>query len=140
MGEASIASLRATHRRVAGVFRRSGHPRTPGAIWGLLRATPMIGQNDVDADVFTLADADTLVHFGRRAGLGGFSLWSANRDSPCPVSLAPPIHSNVCSGVDQRPGEFSTRSGERFYSGWRRGGQGVRRSPREVPFPAPLRF
>jgi chitinase len=67
----------------------------------------MIGQNDVDGEVFTLADAEALVAFARDTGLGRVSLWSLNRDTACSASFADVVvHSNTCSGVEQAPSAF----------------------------------
>jgi hypothetical protein len=48
-----------------------------------IEITPMIGMNDVRANVFTLADAQALASFARSNRLGGLHFWSLNRDGPC---------------------------------------------------------
>jgi hypothetical protein len=48
-----------------------------------IEITPMIGMNDVRANVFTLADAQALASFSRSSRLGGLHFWSLNRDGPC---------------------------------------------------------
>ena len=68
----------------------------------------MIGQNDVDGEVFTLADAEALTAFAKANGLGRVSMWSLNRDTACSASFADvAVHSNTCSGVE--PGRAGLR-------------------------------
>jgi len=44
--------------------------------------TPMIGQNDAQSEVFTLADAKTLLNWAKSNSKAGFlSMWSATRDN-----------------------------------------------------------
>jgi chitinase len=76
--------------------------------WARIGATPMIGQNDVDGEVFTLDDAEAFVAFARDRGLGRVSTWSLNRDRDCGPTFADvAVHSNTCSGVEQEPLAFS---------------------------------
>ncbi len=76
--------------------------------WARIGATPMIGQNDVDGEVFTLDDARAFVAFARERGLGRVSTWSLNRDRDCGPTFADvAVHSNTCSGVAQEPLQYS---------------------------------
>jgi len=50
--------------------------------------TAMLGVNDVVANVFTPADAQTLVRGARDMGLAGVHYWSIDRDKPCPPDAA----------------------------------------------------
>ncbi|WP_165839278.1 hypothetical protein [Klenkia marina] len=69
----------------------------------------MIGQNDVDGEVFTVEDATALTAFARDRGLGRLSMWSINRDQPCGAGFTDvAVHSNTCSGVAQEPLAFTT--------------------------------
>jgi chitinase len=52
------------------------------AAWGMLGATPMIGQNDVSTEVFSLADAQTLTTFAVQNHIGLVSFWAIQRDQP----------------------------------------------------------
>jgi chitinase len=61
----------------------------------MLGATPMIGQNDVSTEVFTLDDAKTLVAFAKTYKIGLVSFWAINRDQPCPYKDL-----GVCSEVN----------------------------------------
>jgi hypothetical protein len=51
------------------------------AAWAMVGATPMIGKND-DAEVFSLADANTLAQFAVANGVGLVAFWSIDRDQP----------------------------------------------------------
>mgnify|MGYP000385156732 CR=1 FL=1 len=64
------------------------------AFWAKIGATPMIGQNDLSNEIFTLADAKTLNQFAQKSGLGRLSIWSANRDR---ASTTSSVHTNVVS-------------------------------------------
>ncbi|MFO0593152.1 MAG: glycosyl hydrolase family 18 protein [Polyangiaceae bacterium] len=50
--------------------------------WGMLGATPMIGQNDDPNEVFTLDDAAALSAFAKQNHLGLVAFWAINRDQP----------------------------------------------------------
>ncbi len=102
MAEYAIEAARSTHAQLAGLLPQ----RSAAERWAMLAVTPMIGQNDVAAEVFQLQDARQLGDFARAEGLGMLSQWSANRDRVCetPKAGADP----GCSGVEQREFEFST--------------------------------
>ncbi|NJP79825.1 sugar hydrolase, partial [Streptomyces sp. AA8] len=62
--------------------------------------TPMIGVNDVAAEVFKVDDAAQLAAFGRSKGIGWLSMWSAARDKQCPGG-AQNSASATCSSILQ---------------------------------------
>lgn len=69
----------------------------------------MIGQNDIVADVFTVADAEGLHDFAESKGVGRMSMWSLNRDVECgPNYPTLTVVSDACSGVAQSGGLFSS--------------------------------
>lgn len=101
MGQYAIDAATATQAQVKGVLGLSDE-----AAWQAVAVTPMIGVNDVAAEVFTVDDAKQLVEFASAKHLGWLSMWSATRDKPCsggPQDYASPI----CSSVDQQPFDFS---------------------------------
>ncbi len=68
----------------------------------------MIGQNNIQGERFTVADAQDLARFTSRSHLGRVSMWSLNRDSQCGSSFAETgLLSNTCSGTAQSSLEFS---------------------------------
>ncbi|MDT0274651.1 chitinase [Blastococcus goldschmidtiae] len=104
---ATEQALRSTAEQVAAVYEEQGTRLSDAQAWSRVGATPMIGQNDVEGEVFTLADAEELTAFARDEGLGRVSLWSLNRDNRCSASFADvAVHSNTCSGVEQESLDF----------------------------------
>jgi chitinase len=65
------------------------------ANWGVplasIELTPMIGGNDVQSNIFTLEDADTVADFAIESGLAGVHYWSYDRDIDCPPGPASPV-------------------------------------------------
>ena len=108
MGEATRSALRATYPQLAAAYRRAGLRLSAEQLWARLGATPMIGRNDVQGEVFSLADAASLADFADQVGLGRVSVWSANRDEQCGAQdrgdwqVLP-----TCSGVEQQPLQFT---------------------------------
>ena len=78
------------------------------AAWSRLGVTVMSGQNDFLHEVFTVADARALAAFVEQHHIAQISMWSLNRDSECGnVFVEVGVVSNVCSGVNQTPLEFT---------------------------------
>ncbi len=115
MAKASIAALNATHDQVAALYRDQGVVMTTAAVWAKIGATPMIGQNDVIDEVFTLDDAVELNAFAQEKQLGRMSMWSMNRDRTCGPNYVNVKHvSDACSGIDQGQQSFASLLGNRF--------------------------
>ncbi|HEV7206091.1 MAG TPA: hypothetical protein VGN18_15905 [Jatrophihabitans sp.] len=94
--------------QLTSLYAAAGRRLAHGAEWQLIGATPMIGQNDVAAERFELADARSLVAFAQAHHLRRLSMWSVNRDQACGPNYAnASIVSDNCSGVDQRAGAFT---------------------------------
>ncbi len=71
---------------------------------------PMIGQNDIMEEVFTLEDAQMLASYAvdHPYVVAGLSAWSLGRDRPCEGERGDDITASpMCSGVAQEPYEFS---------------------------------
>ncbi len=104
----SLSALNGTHKQLTDLYLRLGQKLTSPQIWSRIGATPMIGQNDIDTERFTLENAEGLARFAVDNGLGRVSMWSINRDAPCRGTFANVVvHSNTCSGVDQDALAFS---------------------------------
>ncbi|AEV89092.1 chitinase [Actinoplanes sp. SE50] len=104
----STSALDGTHKQLTDLYLRLGQKLTSPQVWSRIGATPMIGQNDVDAERFTVDNATGLATFAVDKGLGRVSMWSLNRDAPCRGTFANVVvHSNTCSGVDQDALAFS---------------------------------
>ena len=67
-----------------------------------IELTPMLGVNDVVANVFTLEDARVIARFARESAVGGIHFWSLDRDVPCPPDVLG--ISSICSGLRGMPG------------------------------------
>jgi len=102
MGTAAIQAATSTRDQLRGLYPT----RTDTQLWAMVGVTPMIGQNDIQGEVFTTADARQLTEFARQNHLGRLAMWSVNRDSQCPAGVKTSVD-NLCSGVTQTPNEFS---------------------------------
>ena len=58
--------------------------------YNLIELTPMIGGNDIVANVFTLADVSTVSAYALSKGLSALHYWSFDRDVDCPPGPASP--------------------------------------------------
>jgi hypothetical protein len=99
MGTYSIEAAQAVHTQLMQLYPSISSQQA----WSMIDVTPMIGVNDDPSEVFTLADAHQLTTFAQQNGLGGVSMWSANRDYLGPVG----VNSNTSSGVTQTTFEYS---------------------------------
>lgn len=107
MLDATKAALRAGRRQVGDAYKRAGIRLRDKQVWAKIGATPMIGQNDVPTDLFSLEDATGLASFLRSSGMGRLSLWSLNRDNRCGPNTDSGQASDFCSGVEQKPLSFT---------------------------------
>ena len=106
---ATKSALDATSKQIAEIYAGQGATLNDAQRWSHLGATPMIGQNDVPGEVFTIDDAKGLADFAMAKGLGRVSTWSLNRDGPCSTSFANVmVLSNTCSSVTQDPLQYAT--------------------------------
>lgn len=100
MSEASKRALVETHRQLGVLYKQAGINLNKGSLWQKIGATPMIGQNDVVEEIFTVEDAQILNTFAREQSIGRMSMWSANRDIPCGENYVDvKTVSDSCSGV-----------------------------------------
>jgi hypothetical protein len=76
----------------------------PDDTYANIGVTPMIGQNDDPAEVFTEADAQTLISFASANSLGRLAFWSVDRDQPCGGSAS---GLPSCSEISQQPLDFT---------------------------------
>jgi chitinase len=101
-------ALDATQAQVQSLWRAAGLASSAGAAWGHVGVTPMLGVNDVTDQRFTTKDAKELAKFVDARGIPRVSAWSLNRDSQCGGAFAKTGElSNTCSGVVQKPLEFT---------------------------------
>jgi len=108
MIDATKDALQSTHDQLQALYSAAGSAIGPATTWKRMGATPMIGQNDVAGEIFTIAAARELSTFARDKGLARLSMWSLNRDRTCGANY-PDVTtvSNSCSGVDQGDTTFA---------------------------------
>lgn len=101
-------ALTALAQQVRAAYRTAGTALTEAQSWQLLGATPMIGQNDIATEHFSLVDARQLVGFAQLHHLARLSMWSANRDQGCgPNYPDVRVVSDACSGATQSAGDYA---------------------------------
>lgn len=107
--DAVIAASKALHSQVSNAWANAGHPLNATQAWAKVGITPMIGQNDVAAERFTLADAAAVNAFARAHGVGRIAMWSLNRDGTCkpPLPSVLTVVQTSCSGIDQAGASFA---------------------------------
>ena len=106
LGEYAIGAMTGLHGQIRTAYASAGRPLTDGAAWSMVGVTPMIGVNDVPAEVFTLGHAAEVMAFAVEHRIGLVSMWSVNRDLPCPGGPSP-WPQTTCSSVAQDPYAFS---------------------------------
>ncbi|KFF58688.1 glycosyl hydrolase family 18 [Cryobacterium sp. MLB-32] len=115
MAQTSIGALNATHAQLLTLYQRADMNLSEQTMWTKMGATPMIGQNDVREEVFSLQDAADLQAFATEKNLGRLSMWSLNRDRTCSANYADLSRvSDSCSGVEQNGQSFATILGDGF--------------------------
>lgn len=115
MLDASQRALTETHRQLGILYKQAGINLNSDSLWRKIGATPMIGQNDVVDEVFTLEDARAFNQFSRDQGIGRMSMWSANRDTPCGENYVDvKVVSDSCSGVKETKSSFSQALSDGF--------------------------
>jgi hypothetical protein len=76
----------------------------PSMTYANIGVTPMIGVNDDSAEVFSEANAQTLLSFAQQNHLGRLSFWSVDRDQPCGGSAS---GLPACSEISQASLDFT---------------------------------
>ncbi|GAA2059220.1 chitinase [Leifsonia soli] len=108
MAKAAESAVSAAQRQLGILYDRAKLHQSDPSLWAKLGATPMIGQNDTEGEVFTLADAASFNSWAVSNGLGRMSMWSANRDKTCGSNYVDvTVVSDACSGVNQGKKSFA---------------------------------
>ncbi len=107
MVDASMDALTTSAKQIDQIYVAHGDHLTTTQLHTLMGVTPMIGQNSVLTDKFPVDQATQFYNRALAYGVGRFSMWSLNRDSPCGGNADQAIASNWCSGVLQTSLEFS---------------------------------
>lgn len=115
MLDASTSALLETKRQLGVLYQLADIHLSEASLSRKVGATPMIGQNDVVREVFTLEDATAFNTFARERGVGRLSMWSANRDIPCGENYVDTkVVSDACSGVKSPKGSFGAALSQGF--------------------------
>ncbi len=100
MGAYAIQAGQSTYDQMTPLFSKYGQAFN----WRQIGVTPMIGVNDIQSEVFTVADAQALETFARNKGMGMLSMWSVQRDTPGSLGQA----SSTASGLSDPAGSFAS--------------------------------
>lgn len=104
----SESALTETERQLSILYQREGIHLNASSVWAKLGATPMIGQNDIAGEVFTMSEAADFNKFAHAHGLSRLSMWSANRDLTCGSNyIDTQVVSDSCSGVNEGTTTFA---------------------------------
>ncbi|QLI81023.1 hypothetical protein HZU75_05500 [Chitinibacter fontanus] len=77
MGDLAVQAAQSTFAQIKPLFPGLSDAQ----IWAKVGVTPMLGVNDVQSEVFGLADAQILTNFAKTQGLGLIAWWSFHRDN-----------------------------------------------------------
>ena len=102
MGIWAVEAATATHNQIAPLYPTL----TSAQRYALIGVIPMIGQNDILGEVFTLADARYVRSQATLLGFARIAIWSTSRDQPCPEGPNTRAQDN-CHSVDAPAGAFS---------------------------------
>ncbi|HWH27133.1 MAG TPA: chitinase [Pseudolysinimonas sp.] len=112
---ATEKALTSLHRQLDVLYREQKLSLSDKTLWGKIGVTPMIGQNDVRSEVFSLADARQLNSFVLSNAIGRVSMWSLNRDKSCSTNYVDKkVVSDSCSGITQKKGTFASLLGSKL--------------------------
>jgi len=107
LGAYAISAMTALHGQLQSAYTLAGRPPLSDATaWSMVGVTPMIGVNDVAAEIFRTTHAAEVVAFAVEHRVGLVSMWSIQRDLPCPGG---PTNwpQTTCSSIEQTPYAFS---------------------------------
>lgn len=109
MAETVVEAATSVHGQLRELHRQAGAPLREHEAWARVGVTPMIGQNDLTDEWFTIDDAVSVNAFAKEVGLGLVSMWSLNRDTTCapPLPAVLPVVQTGCSGVQQSGARFA---------------------------------
>ncbi|GAA5262775.1 chitinase [Methanocalculus sp. MC3] len=77
MGDYGIEAAKNLFKQLKEIYSETNDAE----LWEMIGLTVMIGQNDVQAEVFYLEDALKVAEFAGDKGVGMMSIWSAHRDN-----------------------------------------------------------
>ncbi|HTX00437.1 MAG TPA: cellulose binding domain-containing protein [Acidimicrobiales bacterium] len=102
MGTYAIDAAQAVEAQLAGIYPSYAASR----LWSMIGITPMIGQNDITDEVFTVANAEQVAAFASAQRVGRLAMWSTTRDQQCSQGVVD-YDDPSCSGILQSAWAFS---------------------------------
>lgn len=105
MGDAAISAGENLFLQLKTLYQNAGIPQPDSVIWSKIGICPMIGENDVQGEIFYLDDALDLANWASQRKIGRLTMWSANRDREC-TNPNDPLYS--CSRIEQELFQFSS--------------------------------
>ncbi len=106
LGAYAIQAMTAVQGQIRSAYSAAGRPISDGDAWSMVGVTPMIGVNDVATEVFRLNHAEEVIQFALQHHVGLVSMWSIQRDLPCPGGPTS-WPQTTCSSIEQAPYAFS---------------------------------
>ncbi|WP_260609403.1 chitinase [Streptomyces sp. WAC 01325] len=100
MGRAAVSAASGLHRQLKTIWPK----KSDAELWKMGGNTPMIGINDIEGEVFSIANANTLLDFAKKQGIQQLAFWAVGRDHDCSSGGNPKQN---CSGVRQANWQFS---------------------------------
>ena len=101
MGGAAISAGNALRTQLGSIFTG----KSDAQLWAMEGITPMIGQNDSQGEIFTKANASSLLSFANTHQIGELSFWSVARDNGGCANQT--YASPTCSGLTQNQWDFT---------------------------------
>jgi bifunctional chitinase/lysozyme len=100
--ECDIDATKAVFGQLKSLVKEFGLGYSDAKIWSMIGATPMIGVNDQELEVFFVEDAKKLRKHAESVGMGMLSMWSVARDRAAPESMewqVSPTHSGLSADL-----------------------------------------
>ncbi|HEY4035568.1 MAG TPA: hypothetical protein VGL94_16545 [Ktedonobacteraceae bacterium] len=113
MGQYAVDAVQEAFFQLKFLFPR----KSASQLWSMMGVTIMNGVNNSSGqggrEIFSLADAQTLLQFALRSKIRELSIWELHRDQPPTGSVIAPTDTvtatpTLNSGIQQKPYEFST--------------------------------
>ncbi|WP_321504378.1 carbohydrate-binding protein [uncultured Methanoregula sp.] len=101
MGDYAVEAAESVEKQLQVLYPE----KSSSQVYRMIGITPMIGRNDVQAEVFTLADAKKVEAYAKEHGIGLLAMWSLARDNGSGAGAA--WASATSSGLVQEDFAFS---------------------------------
>jgi len=105
MGGYATQAITSTKKQLQRIYPE----KSASQLYSLIGVTPMIGQNDVSTEYFTLNDINAVTDFAKANQIYQVCAWSLDRDFPQGIDPYGNIHEGISEStmLPQKPFEFS---------------------------------